>query len=277
MVDSSAERVPEGAAIGVGGRIRSASKSARMESRAARVEQQFVVPTTIATLMVIPVMILQGVDVGAPWRTLGYIGDIAIWSTFLAEVVGVLRVTDDKWGWVKRHPLDVAIVVLTPPVPGNVLDSVRVLRLFRLVRLFRLAPLVRGVFTIEGVKYVSFLALLTLLAGAQAFASIESESVDDGLYWAIGTMTTAGSGDTTADEPAAQIVGAILMVVGLAFAAVLTGAVAQRFIATEDTVTAGDMQSLAKEDALHAKLDAVTIRLDQIEAMLSNATPRDQQ
>lgn len=234
-------------------------------------EQRFRVPITVATLLVIPVMIVQGSDTGQPWQAIGFVGDCVIWLTFLAEVIAMLAVAEDRWAWVKKNPLDVAIVVLTPPVPGNVLASVRILRLFRLVRLFRLAPLMRGVFTIDGVKYVAFLAFLTLLAGGQAFASIESDqSIADGLYWALGTMTTAGSGDVMATTGSVEAVAAVLMLVGLAFAAVITGAIAQRFVVTEDTVTEGNLETLEALAAVTSQLDEVGQRLDRLDARFAD-------
>jgi hypothetical protein len=39
----------------------------------------------VATLLVIPVMILQVSDVPDAWTLVGYIGDCMIWLTFLAE------------------------------------------------------------------------------------------------------------------------------------------------------------------------------------------------
>jgi voltage-gated potassium channel len=244
-----------------------------VSERAEAMERRFHRPVIVATLLVIPVMILQGLDPGQPWSTIGYVGDSAIWLVFLAEVVAMLSVTADRWQWVRSNPLDVMIVVLTPPVAPAVLQSVRVLRLLRLVRLFRVARLVRGVFTIEGVRYAAFLAFVTLIVGAQAFVSSESDydSIGQGLYWAIGTMTTAGSGDVVATTNETEAVGSVLMFVGLAFGAIITGAIAQRFIVTEHTVTQGNLETLAKQDATHAKLDAIAQRLDRLE--LAMTTP----
>jgi hypothetical protein len=120
-----------------------------VSERAEAMERRFHGPVIVATLLVIPVMVLQGLDPGQPWSTIGFIGDCAIWLVFLAEVVALLSVTADRWQWVRSNPLDVMIVVLTPPVAPAVLQSVRILRLLRLVRLFRVARLVRGVFTIR--------------------------------------------------------------------------------------------------------------------------------
>jgi voltage-gated potassium channel len=234
-------------------------------------EQRFRVPIIVAALLMIPVLILQVVTVHGshlkePWDTLNEIGDWAIWLTFLAEVLAMLWVVPDRWTWVRSHILDVAIVVLTPPVSPAVLQSLRVLRLLRVVRLVRFAPVMRSVFTIEGVRYAAFLAFVVFLGGAEAFATVENRSLAIGMYWAISTMTTVGYGDVTPHTTAGRIIAAIVMLVGIGFVAVVTGAIAQRFIATEGTVTKGAEVISGEEAVTHAKLDDLAARLDRLEA-----------
>jgi len=44
----------------------------------------------------------------------------SIWLAFVAEVVIMLLVVPDRGLWLRDHPLDLAIVVLTPPfVPAS--------------------------------------------------------------------------------------------------------------------------------------------------------------
>ena len=71
-------------------------------------------------------------------------------------------------------------------------------------------------------------ALLYLIEGeANGFTSIPR-----GVYWAIVTMTTVGSGDISPGTVPGQIVAAVLMIAGYAIIAVPTGivsvAIAQR-------------------------------------------------
>ena len=46
----------------------------------------------IATLLVVPVLLLQGADVDEPWRTLAVVDDWLIWSVFVAEIAIMLAV-----------------------------------------------------------------------------------------------------------------------------------------------------------------------------------------
>src|SRR3954452_25526896 len=111
-----------------------------MQERSERIARRFEAPVIIATLLVVPVLILEGTDVAEPWPTIALVGDWIIWLVFLAEVVVLLAVTPDRRRWLARHPLDVGIVVLTPPFVSGLVQSIRLLRLLRLVGLLRLPP-----------------------------------------------------------------------------------------------------------------------------------------
>ena len=50
--------------------------------RAEAIEQRLKLPLLVATLLVIPVMILQASDVPDTWTLVDYIGNWAIWLTF---------------------------------------------------------------------------------------------------------------------------------------------------------------------------------------------------
>lgn len=230
-----------------------------MDARSERIAKRFEPWLIVAALLVVPVLILQGSDVGEPWRTIAGVGDWVIWLAFLAELVVMLAVVPGRRRWLAEHPLDVAIVVLTPPFASSLLQSVRLLRLLRLVRLLRLAGLARTVFSLAGVRYAALLAILTAVAGAQAFATTENVPTDDALYWSISTMTTVGYGDVTPDTDAGRAIAVAVMLVGIGFVAILTGAIAQRFIApTEEDVLMG-------EDEIRERLDAIAARLERLE------------
>lgn len=187
----------------------------------------------IAALLTLPALLLEDSSAHSTWHTLGYFAGVATWLVFALEFVVMLAVVPSRTRWLRDHPLDVAIVLLTSPFLFSALQGLRALRTLRLMRLFRLARLARRIFTAQGLQYVSLLALLTLVVGADAFASAERIPFGDAVYWGITTMTTVGYGDIAPHTVAGKMTASILMVVGIGFFAILTGAVAQRFLAAE--------------------------------------------
>jgi len=144
-----------------------------VETRAVQWERRFEVPVLVAALLVIPVIAIEQSDVREPWPTIAAVTNWLIWLVFLAEFVVMLAVVPNRWQWVREHPLDVAIVVLTPPFMPSSLQAFRALRLLRLLRLLRAVRIARRVFSLDGLRYAAWLAALTAVGGGAAFASAE--------------------------------------------------------------------------------------------------------
>jgi voltage-gated potassium channel len=130
--------------------------------RADRVERFFTWPVIVAVLLVIPVIFIEESTQAEPWTTLAAVTNWLIWLIFLAELVAMLFVVPNRWAWLAAHPLEVAIVVVTPPFLPASLQALRVFRLFRLLRLLRLANIARRSFSVVGVRYAAVLALINL-------------------------------------------------------------------------------------------------------------------
>jgi hypothetical protein len=73
----------------------------------------------------------------------GVVLNTVIWLVFVAELAAILAVAPHRWQWMRNHPLDPLIVLLTPPIMPSSLQAARLLRLLRLLRLVRLAQVVR--------------------------------------------------------------------------------------------------------------------------------------
>jgi voltage-gated potassium channel len=241
-----------------------------VDERTRRIAKRFEVPILIAALLVIPVIVIEQSNVGHGWKTFAAILNWVIWIAFAVELVVMLSVVPSKRRWLRENPLEVAIVVLTPPFLPASLEALRAFRLLRLLRLLRLALLARRVFSVEGVRYVAILALLAVFGGGAAFAAVEKgSSTWDGVWWAVSTMTTVGYGDITPATNLGRVIAIAVMLIGIGFIAILTGAVAERFLASQlEEVTEAAEEVEAVDVELLSELREIRLHLDRLDRRL---------
>jgi voltage-gated potassium channel len=259
-------------------RGRSARKSGALveiravDERSRRIAERFELPILVAALLVIPVIAIEQSNAGDPWRTIAAVANWAIWIAFAIELAVMLAVVPNRMRWLRDHPLEVVVVVLTPPFLPASLQAARALRLLRLFRLLRVVQLARRVFSLEGLRYVGILAVLTALGGGAAFSAVEERSTWDGVWWAVVTMTTVGYGDINPETVEGRVIAIVVMIVGIGFVALLTAALAERFVAShveaaEDEV--GERIEAAEADVV-AELREITERLQRVEQRLGS-------
>lgn len=82
-----------------------------MNSRAERLERRLQWPMLVAALLTIPAIAIEESDVAEPWDTLATVINWTVWIAFLAEAILMLRAVDDRWKWVRDHPLEVALTL----------------------------------------------------------------------------------------------------------------------------------------------------------------------
>jgi voltage-gated potassium channel len=238
------------------------------DPRAQRVAARLELPMLVAAALVIPTVVIEESHAGGDWPVIGLTLDWIVWLAFASELVIMLAVARSRRRWIASHPLELGIVLLTPPFMPVLLQGLRAVRLLRLFRLLRLARLVRvaslsrAAFSLNGLRWAAVLTGCTVLGSGAAFAEVEHEShlsTWDGVWWAITTMTTVGYGDVAPRTVAGRLIAIVVMLVGIGFVALLTAAVAQRFLASDDGPRGFERQVLARLDALNDRLD----RLEQ--------------
>jgi len=90
-----------------------------------------------------------------------------------------------------------------------------------------------------------------------------------GMWWALQTVTTVGYGDVTPKDVAGWIVGAFVMLQGIALLATLTAAITSTFVARatreRDAEAKGE---LSEQERMEARFDEFDRKLDRLEATL---------
>jgi voltage-gated potassium channel len=243
-----------------------------MGQRATVLERRLELPMLIAAALVVPALILEQ-SKNRTYHSIAHVLDWAIWLAFLGELVTMLSVVRSRAGWLRHNPLSVAIVVLTPPFVPALLQSLR------LLRLLRLGPIYKKAFSLQGVRYATVFAVLVVVTTALGFESAEpGVSFFNAVYWALGTLSSVGSGNVVATTEEAKLMAMLLMVVGIGYFAVITGSIAERFVSYGEESRVEEAVEESAGDDLPAQIERIALRVrelgDEVEALHLAVTKR---
>jgi voltage-gated potassium channel len=237
--------------------------------RADRVAGRLQVPLIVAALLAIPTIVVQESDLGKSWEIFATVLDWCIWGMFAANLGIMLFVVPDRRRWLANNPLDVLIVVLTPPFLPATLKLARVLPIVRLLWIVAIAHRLRKVFSLEGLRYAALVVFIVVVGGGVVFVAVEPGqdlSTWDGLWWAAETVTTVAYGDIYPTTALGRIVATVVMTAGIGFVALLTGALAQRFLYGGGEGAAPEPDTDQAE--VMRKLDELSSRIAELQKVL---------
>ena len=105
--------------------------------------------------------------------------------------------------------------------------------------------------------------IVTVAAGvlARLFDPDDFTSMGDAMWWAVQTVTTVGYGDVVPENTIGRVIGALVMLNGIAFLSLITAAVTAMLVEQA-------RQRQGAEEPVAEKLDRISARLDSIEARL---------
>lgn len=237
-----------------------------VNERARLIESRLEVPMLIAAALVIPLLILEQEASTDAWRAVAVILNWAIWLAFACEAAIMLAVVPSRWHWIRNHPLEVIVVVGTAPILPASMQALRALRLLRLVRLLLLAQRMKSLFTPQGLSSAAVLSMVVIFGGATAIRIAEPSlglTLGDSIWWALTTATTVGYGDIYPTTTAGRTIASVVMLVGIGFVALLTAAMAQRFLSP-------DVEDVKREeDEVLALLQSLNQRMNGLERHLT--------
>ena len=225
-------------------------------------------PLTILALLWLPLLLAPFLfDLSPEVESALLAADYAIWGVFAADLAAKIILAADRPGYIRRHWLDVLLVV----VP--VLRPLRALRALRLLWAVGAAGRVlegsRRLFARRGTGFLLISALIVVILAAGLIVAVERDdptasitTFGDGLWWAITTVTTVGYGDLYPLTAAGRGIAVALMLLGIAAFGLVTANLAALFVEDQD-------------DDLRAELREVNERLRRIEAALERARGTD--
>lgn len=185
----------------------------------------------------------------------------------------MLAVPPDRRQWLRAHPLEIAIVFLTPPFLPSSLQALRVFRLLQFCASSRQSATPAACSPWAG----SSMALSSLSSPFSAAERPSPRPRDQTSLpgtasgWAVTTMTTVGYGDITPDTNAGRFIAILVMVVGIGFLTLLIGSVSEKFLeaglqgkVAEVELEVGEDVAVARQEIL-AEIRAIGDRLKGLE------------
>jgi voltage-gated potassium channel len=109
---------------------------------------------------------------------------------------------------------------------------------------------------------VAFATLVITVLGGILVRATDPQSIDSlsqGMWWAVQTVTTVGYGDTLPQSPAGRMVAVLVMMIGVAFLTVTTAAIASLF--NESTRRRIHRN---REDPVHVEVEHLHRRMDEL-------------
>jgi voltage-gated potassium channel Kch len=116
--------------------------------------------------------------------------------------------------------------------------------------------------------------IVAATAGVVVIAGVLMSVVDNteypnvwiGMWWALQTVTTVGYGDVTPENVAGRAVGALIMLEGVAFIAIVTAAITSSFVsrAREKLDASQSKEELSDRDLMEKRFDELEQKLDSL-------------
>lgn len=151
------------------------------------------------------------------------------WLAFAVDLLLGLVTSDNKISYLKRHPLEIASVLL---------PFLRPLRLMRVISfgglaLQKIAVGRQFAITVKvaiTTLFVAYIAAVQITITERVVEGSNIKNFADGFWWAITTVTTVGYGDRYPTTTEGRLLAVMLMFMGISLVGVITASVAAWFV-----------------------------------------------
>lgn len=196
------------------------------QTRLDRWESAAQLPLTLASLLFVGAYAWPILDPGLPDSVVLLCGSV-VWTTWALLVVDLgmrIFLSIDRWSFVRRHPVDIAMVVLPVLRP---LQLLRLLTLLKTLNRYAASSLRGrvGIYLVASGTLIVFVAALAVL-DAERGGPGPIQSFGDAIWWALTTISTVGYGDMYPVTVEGRFVAVGLMVCGIGVLGVVTGSFA---------------------------------------------------
>ncbi len=151
------------------------------------------------------------------------------WIAFATDLIYGLTNAKSKKDYLKKHPLEVAAVLLPFLRPlrlmrvisfgGLVIQKVAIGRQFAITIKVFLASI-----------FVAYISAIQITITERGVESSNIKNFGDGLWWALTTVTTVGYGDRYPTTTEGRFIAIALMIMGISLMGVITASVAAWFV-----------------------------------------------
>jgi voltage-gated potassium channel len=134
----------------------------------------------------------------------------------------------------------------------------------------RLERFLREPLSVRNAASVIVVATAAIVIGAGVLITLldseEYPNVGIGLWWALQTVTTVGYGDVAPKNVAGRLVGAFVMLEGIAFVAIITAVITSAFVAraTRESQAAQAKDELSDRELMERRFDELEQKLDAL-------------
>ena len=216
-----------------------------LENHESRLGKVFGSTLVILIVISVGIFLFEHIPYFAPWQPILHIIDIVILSIFALEYVLRLMIARNKLKFIFSF-LGLIDLFVILPLFGHVLN-LTFLRGFRLMRILYLLKTIRQSHLMlaffhafrhyrQELRIFGATFLSVLLMSSMAIYACENginpgfDTIGNALWWSIVTITNVGYGDIVPVTVVGKIVGALIMLLGLATVALMTAILTKIFI-----------------------------------------------